>query len=1247
MTQTLARTGGTLAALLLSLAILDGATANRTHASHAPEKGAAVPTPAGAPRGHLEKSPVRLPTSFEVNAGQADARVRFLSRGSGHTLLLSDDGATLALRKGGGGREGSGRSPLRRAFGETARGVDAPEPSFQLIGMKFVGANPRAEIVGEGELKARVNYLVGRDPSKWRAGVPTFAGVRYRGLYRGVDLVYHDGGGGLLEYDFVLAPGADYRHIRLRFEGVDALSVGEGGELLLHTGAGTVSQGAPFVYQESGGSRREVAGRYVLRGRREVGFSLGEYDRSAPLIIDPVLVYSTYFPAASEMAVDGAGGVYVVGTAWAFPGDLPATPGAFQRTRRGESDAFVAKLNPDGTGLSYLTYLGGGGGEYGQDIAVDAAGNAYVSGITYSDDFPAVNAFQPASNRGGSESFVAKLNTTGSALIYSSYLGGKESEFNGGLAVDAAGAAYVVGDTFSTDFPVRNALQPEKKGATDFYVTKIAPDGKSLEYSTYLGGSSGETGFLVDIAVDASGAAYVAGTTYSQDYPVTPGAFQQVSKAPPGGFSPDVVVTKIAPGGASLTYSTYLGGARHEFSYGVAVDAAGQAHVVGDTSSEDFPTLNALYPTARNPLGNGFLAKLNAAGTGLVYSTYLSGTPKRPCGPLRIHEMPTICPSETATAVATDAAGNAYVTGSTLSDNFPTPVGALQPSLNGFMDAYVIKLDPAGRALFSTYLGGSSADEGADIRADDAGTIYLLGYTSSDDFPTVNPYRDGFARDSDQVLNSFVAKLSDAETPGRQGRVQFDSAVYTVGEDGLSVQVNVTRSGDLSGEVEVGYSTGDLTASERADYTTARGTLRFAPGEAAKSFTVSVTDDNSVEGDETLALTLHDLRGPAALAAPASALLTIADNDERPTGSNPVDSSQFFVRQHYLDFLGREPDEQGLAFWTNEIEQCGADAQCREVKRINVSAAFFLSIEFQETGFLVARLYRLAFGERVPYRSFVRDARKVGEGVVVGQGDWRQRLEANRRAFAEEFVSRASFVGKYPESLTAAQYVDRLNANSGGSLSQQERDALVAGLETGAETRGSVLLKVADDADFRLREFRPAFVLMQYLGYLRRDPDEPGFQFWLSKLNQFGGDFVRAEMVKAFISSAEYRRRFHEPTIEAAFGSPFSLRLGETAVVQPDRLRVSFLDIGFDSRCPRGTQCPHEGSVTILLQAVKPGGETVRFLLTIRGGAPRPHPSNPPVEALGYRFRLLQLDPEPPYSTQNLTYEALLQVDKN
>ncbi|PYT05250.1 MAG: hypothetical protein DMF65_00600, partial [Acidobacteria bacterium] len=361
--------------------------------------------------------------------------------------------------------------------------------------------------------------------------------------------------------------------------------------------------------------------------------------------------------------------------------------------------------------------------------------------------------------------------------------------------------------------------------------------------------------------------------------------------------------------------------------------------------------------------------------------------------------------------------------------------------------------------------------------------------------------------------------------------VQLDVADPSVSEGAGSKTVNVIRLGDTSAAASVDYATSDGTASERTDYTTARGTLRFAPGETQKSFDVLITDDNLVEPSEGFVVTLSNPTGSATLNSPSSIALAILDNDTVPSAANPIDDSQFFVRQHYHDFLNREPDAAGLQFWTNEIESCGANAACREVKRVNVSAAFFLSIEFQNTGSLVQRLYRESFARQPRYNEFIPDTQEIGRGVVVGQGNWQQQLDANKQSFADAWVARPSFKSAF-DSLSNFDFVNRLYANAGLTPATAERDALVSALDNKTKTRSRVLLDVSDNTAFTQQEFNPAFVLVEYFGYLRRNPDDPpdnnrsGYDFWLAKLNQFGGDFIAAEMVKAFISSTEYRKRF-------------------------------------------------------------------------------------------------------------------------
>jgi uncharacterized repeat protein (TIGR01451 family) len=346
--------------------------------------------------------------------------------------------------------------------------------------------------------------------------------------------------------------------------------------------------------------------------------------------------------------------------------------------------------------------------------------------------------------------------------------------------------------------------------------------------------------------------------------------------------------------------------------------------------------------------------------------------------------------------------------------------------------------------------------------------------------------------------------------------------------------VGLTRFGDIESEATIDLVTADGTATERGDYTTVRRTLRFGRGGTGFGVYVPITDDGLAEATEDFTVSLSNPTGPLVVGGPPSVTLTIVDNDQPPPASNPIDSSQFFVRRHYFDFLNREPDASGLQFWTNEIEQCGADARCREVKRVNVSAAFFLSIEFQGTGYLVYRLYQESFARQPRYAEFIRDAQEIGNGIVVGQGDWEVRLAAGRRRFADEWVSRPDFRSAF-DGLSNLNYVNKLFQNARVTPSAAERDALVAALDSGAKTRARVLLDVADNAAFERREFNRAFVLMQYFGYLRRNPEDPpdgsreGYDFWLSKLEEFGGDYVRSEMVKAFLESTEYRGRFGRP----------------------------------------------------------------------------------------------------------------------
>jgi hypothetical protein len=469
----------------------------------------------------------------------------------------------------------------------------------------------------------------------------------------------------------------------------------------------------PVVYQEKDGTRQEVAASYVIKDKSRVEFAVADYDSRKPLFIDP-LIYSTYLGGSGEdlgvgIAVDSSGNAYVTGETNST--DFPMM-NALQPANGGGFDAFVAKLNPSGSGLVYSTYIGGSGFDSGSGIAVDSAGNAYVIGQTTSTNFPTVNALQPA-NGGGSDAFVAKLNPNGSALVYSTYLGGSEFDEGLGIAVDGLGKAYVAGLTRSTNFPTANPLQPVSGGGYDAFVAKINPTGSAFIYSTYLGGNSDEGGY--GIAVH-SGSAYVTGYTISTNFP-TVNPLQ-----PANGGGADAFVAKFSPTGSALVYSTYLGGSNGDSGFGIAVDVTGNAYVTGNTTSTNFPTMNPLQRTRRGG-SDAFVTKINSSGSALVYSTYLGGSG-----------------DDYGFGIAADVGGSAYVTGLTLSTNFRT-VKPLQPVSGGNGDAFVAKINPAGSALaYSTYLGGSGGEQGNSI-AQHAGNAYVIGYTNSTNFPTMNPLR--------------------------------------------------------------------------------------------------------------------------------------------------------------------------------------------------------------------------------------------------------------------------------------------------------------------------------------------------------------------------------------------------------------------------------------------------------------------------------------------------------------------------
>ena len=701
----------------------------------------------------------KLPLTFESNQGQTASPVKFLSRGHGYSLFLTPTEAVLLLRKVEKGDGPSDRSVRDKtsASSKLSPGVPGRRPvaaarsvKSTALRMKFVGANPHPRLLPIDRQPGKVNYFVGKDPAKWRTNIATYGKVEYENLYPGVDLVYY-GNQRQLEYDLVLAPGADPTSINLAFEGADKIEVDAQGDLVLHLGDQRVRQLKPLIYQQANGVKKPIAASYALKGRGQVGFALAAYDHSKPLVIDPVLVYSTYLggddsdmggsEAGNGIAVDGAGSAYVTG--FTFSDTFPVTPNAYKPTSdEFEIDAFVVKLDPAGSGPIYSTYLGGTGDDYGNGIAVAADGlgnfNAYITGETSSDDFPITQgAVQSSLGIGGNvDAFVVKLDETG-GLSYVTYLGGSGVDSGAGIAVGPAGNAYVTGQTSSGNFPGPFQTTIASAGGYDAFVAELDPAGTSVIYSTCLGGTDDDGG--TGIAIEGL-YAYVTGFTHSRgDFPTTPGAYQ-TTLGGTGRFS-DAFAAKINPDGTRV-YCTYLGGSYDDSGSGIAV-LSGYAYVSGTTDSADVAPTSA-FPSAGN--SDAFVAKVNSTGTALEYFTYLGGGD-----------------NDFGNGIGVDPLGNAYLIGSTYSTDFRT-IDSLprdrnsDPFVNS--DAFVSKLNPSGTVLiYSTYLGGTDNDYGNGIAVDTSGNAYVTGQTSSDRFPGAS--QPGPLGEAD----AFVAKIGSLNQP--------------------------------------------------------------------------------------------------------------------------------------------------------------------------------------------------------------------------------------------------------------------------------------------------------------------------------------------------------------------------------------------------------------------------------------------------------------------------------------------------
>lgn len=689
-----------------------------------------LPSNAVTPLGeHNNTNYGKLPLVFEANQGQADPQVRFLFRGSGYTAFLTPGSLVLSLRP-------AKVAPIQ-PIGNRARASNVVPPATTMQ-FRLLGATKNPVVVGENQQLGRVNYFIGNDPAKWRTNVPTYNRVRLKNVYPGIDLVYY-GNHQQLEYDFAISPGADPSRIQFEVSGASQIELDADGNLVLQSGSGELHFRSPVVYQESQGLRVPVSGSYVLSDPTHIAFHVAQYDPNKPLVIDPVLVYSTYLGGAgtdqaSGIAVDSTGSVYVAG--YTDSTDFPlATLGWLPA---GAPHVFVAKLDPTGSNLVYADYIGGNGEDYGFALVLDSANDVYVAGSTNSSDFPVFNPYQ-GTYPGDFNAFLTQISADGSSLLYSTYLGGNGQDIPSSVAIDSSGYVFVAGNTTSTDFPMANAYQasasPNQGGLTGNYgfLTKFSPDGSNLVYSTYLSGNSnvalncGGTpcwaaplSAINGIAVDTEGNAYAAGITNTYNFPTTQGAYLTTDSTQLNatvGF-----VTKFNGSGA-LDYSTYFYETSGSLTNikAIAVDSSGSAYVTGVASSDGtFPITSTsicdpgIYGSG---CGYAFVTKFDPAASTLLYSTFLG--PNNYANPQ---------------AIALDANNDAYVVASTSSNSFGI-VNGIEPYMNG-SDLLLVEIDPlASTQMFATYLGGSADDSPAGIALDSSGNLYIAGSTDSTDFP--------------------------------------------------------------------------------------------------------------------------------------------------------------------------------------------------------------------------------------------------------------------------------------------------------------------------------------------------------------------------------------------------------------------------------------------------------------------------------------------------------------------------------
>jgi hypothetical protein len=690
---------------------------------------------------------------FTENGGQWNEKAIFKADAGGATIWFCKDEVVYQFSKFTSDNQPA-KSPKDSIF---PRGVPSPfdgstySRESMVLRAKLIGANLNSEIIGENRLSYNCNYFYGNDPSKWSRNVPNYSVITYQNIWPGVDLRYYSTGR-ILKYDFIVFPGTDLTQIQIRYEGADSMQINENGSLVSQTCIGRINENKPYIYQDISGKRCEIQGRYRIIDKNTFTFQFNSYyDPSYPIVIDPELEHSTLFGNSGDeigksVIVDTNGDIYITG--WTNSVDFPADSGYQPDYGGGYNDAFVIKLNNSMDSLIYCTYLGGHGANYGGDeegntIIVDELGCAYITGGTTAQDFPIFQPYQEFHGGGTLDAFIAKLSPMGDSLMFSTYLGGNWEEVGNDIAIDNNYNIYVTGFTRSPNFPIQNAIQSSYMGNYEVFISKFNSICSELIYSTFLGGTSSEGGYGIE--VDSLGYAYIMGETSSPEFPV-----QNAIQPLYSGLG-DCFVTKIDTSGSYLIYSTFFGGSGWETGEGLDLDAKGCVYVTGITSdSIDFPIHNAYQSLFGGGDSDAFLFKLSGDRDSIVYSTYLGGSG-----------------SDLGYGLTVDNSGHPFVLGYTASDNFPL-LDSYQSHRGIASDLFITRFSKTGKSLYySSLLGGDDEDTPgiiSPICADNSRGVIITGLTYSRDFPTVQrTYQDSLAGGFDVIAAKLIGPIDTDE----------------------------------------------------------------------------------------------------------------------------------------------------------------------------------------------------------------------------------------------------------------------------------------------------------------------------------------------------------------------------------------------------------------------------------------------------------------------------------------------------